>query len=558
MIRTLRGSVVALVVGLGIAASPSALAQPCLGCKAVEVPIIDGSRIALVIGNQSYGANGWWEVPNAKRDADLIEAALAKAGFKVHVVRDGSAKVIADKVEAFSVAAAKADVAAVYYSGHGFEYQGVNYIVPIGAPGFVSPAELPKLYVPFASILKAGRAAKFSMFFLDACREKGPVTTTASDLGDLRWIEAPSSAVLFATASGQKSYSSAPPGSPNSPFAVALHRAISTEGSEISALMTWAAYDVGELTKSRTPPQAPQAYTSVPYRFFFRAPAAGPGPSAGVSKPEANTQKLAAPGATLGLTTTDLAKIDEPVLVAGVLSRFSARDVLNFAKAGDPVAQYLVGYFYAYGQGFQKDDKEALTWLERAAASGHPSGQLELAYFLARRSPDAATKAKALALYRQAAAQGFPKAEAHLAAELFTGALGVKDHAAAVELLRSSAAKGYPYSIFAMADYDDRGKSRAALTALADKGDLSAVHWLCQMAVRDKAWAQAAALCARAAQGGFADSRADLAFLYAHGTGVPRSVVEARYWAQSALRQPDLSPVNGSRLRALLAQMAPS
>jgi TPR repeat protein len=46
--------------------------------------------------------------------------------------------------------------------------------------------------------------------------------------------------------------------------------------------------------------------------------------------------------------------------------------LLPEAKAGQPDAQYAVGYMYYYGQGVIENRKKAFYWIERAANGGQP------------------------------------------------------------------------------------------------------------------------------------------------------------------------------------------
>ena len=51
----------------------------------------DGTRLALVIGNQDYAAKVG-ALKNPRSDAALIEASLKQLGFKVTVLKDASYK----------------------------------------------------------------------------------------------------------------------------------------------------------------------------------------------------------------------------------------------------------------------------------------------------------------------------------------------------------------------------------------------------------------------------------------------------------------------------------
>src|SRR5277367_1049904 len=89
-------------------------------------------RVALVIGISNYQ-----QVPrlnNPIRDAEAVGALFKKAGFDV--VDDKRDLGIADLrrvIREFSEKSRDADIAVVYYAGHGIEVDGTNYIVPADA-----------------------------------------------------------------------------------------------------------------------------------------------------------------------------------------------------------------------------------------------------------------------------------------------------------------------------------------------------------------------------------------------------------------------------------------
>ena len=93
-----------------------------------------GRRIALVIGNGSYQSVA--RLPNPANDARLIASTLQRAGFTL--VGDGPQldlnKAQFDRlIQQFGRQLPGADVALFYYSGHGMQVQGVNWLVPVDA-----------------------------------------------------------------------------------------------------------------------------------------------------------------------------------------------------------------------------------------------------------------------------------------------------------------------------------------------------------------------------------------------------------------------------------------
>jgi uncharacterized caspase-like protein len=72
---------------------------------------------------------------NPVNDASDMAAALRGAGFEVILKTDADQRSMLDGVRAFSDALkARGGVGLFFFSGHGAQVSGENYIVPVGAP----------------------------------------------------------------------------------------------------------------------------------------------------------------------------------------------------------------------------------------------------------------------------------------------------------------------------------------------------------------------------------------------------------------------------------------
>ena len=89
-------------------------------------------RVALVLGMSKYQ-----NVPaltNPARDAAAMGEVFKKAGFDVVDMKlDLTVSGLRREVRDFASAAADADIAVVYYAGHGIEVDGTNYLIPADA-----------------------------------------------------------------------------------------------------------------------------------------------------------------------------------------------------------------------------------------------------------------------------------------------------------------------------------------------------------------------------------------------------------------------------------------
>lgn len=89
-------------------------------------------RVALVVGNGKYQHAP--NLQNPTNDAGAITLLLRSAGFDV--VDTGENLGINDMrrfVRDFSERTLDADIAVIYYAGHGIEVGGINYLVPVDA-----------------------------------------------------------------------------------------------------------------------------------------------------------------------------------------------------------------------------------------------------------------------------------------------------------------------------------------------------------------------------------------------------------------------------------------
>jgi uncharacterized caspase-like protein len=89
-------------------------------------------RVALVIGNSAYSRVP--KLANPGNDAAAMAMMLKSAGFdEVVRVADLGITAMRRSLREFSDLAHDADIAVVFYAGHGIEVAGVNYLIPIDA-----------------------------------------------------------------------------------------------------------------------------------------------------------------------------------------------------------------------------------------------------------------------------------------------------------------------------------------------------------------------------------------------------------------------------------------
>ena len=125
------------------------------------------ARVALVIGNGAYTQVA--RLPNPPNDAADVAAALTRLGFHVTPVIDADVDALIDALDGFRSRSASADVALVFYAGHGIEVAGTNYLVPVDAV-LARERDVVREAVSLSELLGDTTGARLRLVILDACR----------------------------------------------------------------------------------------------------------------------------------------------------------------------------------------------------------------------------------------------------------------------------------------------------------------------------------------------------------------------------------------------------
>ena len=86
--------------------------------------------MALVVGNGAYKTA---PLSNSVNDAADMALALQGLGFEVTALQDANLRQMREATRRFEQAALTADVALIFFAGHGIEARGRNYMVPVDA-----------------------------------------------------------------------------------------------------------------------------------------------------------------------------------------------------------------------------------------------------------------------------------------------------------------------------------------------------------------------------------------------------------------------------------------
>lgn len=227
-------------------------------------------RVALVIGNSRY--DHVESLANPVNDSKAMRETLGKLGFDVYSGDNLSLAEFNTLVNTFKSAALGADSALVYYSGHGFQLNGRNYLVPrdaVLADEAAIASETVRLDSLIGELQEPGRQ---TLFFLDACRNNPLPESRRSNQSvnkGLAPIEANEDVfVAFATQPNNISYDGQ---WELSPFTSAMTKFISAPGRGIEDVMR----DVRNEVLLRTlRQQTPWEQSSLTKPFYFNgAPA---------------------------------------------------------------------------------------------------------------------------------------------------------------------------------------------------------------------------------------------------------------------------------------------
>jgi hypothetical protein len=127
-------------------------------------------RIALIIGNSAY--ENAPTLPNPARDAQAVAAMFQKAGYDlVSTAYDLGYLELKRAIRRFEDAAADADIAVVYYAGHGIEIHGVNYLIPVDARLASDRDAIDETVTLDRLVETIDRAKRLRLIILDACRD---------------------------------------------------------------------------------------------------------------------------------------------------------------------------------------------------------------------------------------------------------------------------------------------------------------------------------------------------------------------------------------------------
>jgi hypothetical protein len=225
-----------------------------------------GKRLALVVGNSSYQQIK--SLKNAAADAGMVAQTLSDLGFQVTLLQNATLPQMKAAVSAIKADGADAEAVLFYYSGHGFQLNGSNFLVPADATlknRDTLGAETMELNTLISEL---GNSSRPTIILIDACRDNplsadvlgpGAVSTGLAQVN----ASVDNTYVLFSTQPGNVSHDGA---GANGPFALALQANLPLPDEDFVAVMKQVRADVKKRTAGL---QTPWEQSSMLVDFEF-------------------------------------------------------------------------------------------------------------------------------------------------------------------------------------------------------------------------------------------------------------------------------------------------
>jgi len=247
---------------------------PCQVSGAPPSKFKETGRFALVIGNGNYADTHLPPLTDAITDSVHVADTLKELGFKVY---GGSALVnlnrlqMVDKIAGFSASLPPGALVFIYYSGHGVEIQGSNYLIPVDAKANISGQLGPPALIELSALIALKGAKNADLLedrlaflkpaaiiaVIDACRSSG---LPGSNRGLAKPSAQPANTIIaFPTRPGATAKSP-------SPYATALISHLREPGLRLEDIFNSTREDVKQESGMS---QLPQEFSSLPPKPIY-------------------------------------------------------------------------------------------------------------------------------------------------------------------------------------------------------------------------------------------------------------------------------------------------
>ena len=206
--------------------SPIPTYKPSITSAPLANTLLDRPRLALLIGNADYRSA---PLKNPVSDVRGMEVALKKAGFEVIRRENLDYQQMLKAIRDFTSRLTQDHVSLVYYSGHGVQVKGTNYLIPVSSD-LKHEDEVSSLAISADLLLNKLKTVNspLNIVVLDACRDS-PLgrSVRAASRGLVSMSAARGTLIAFSTSPGEVALDGE---GVNSPYTKHLIDAIQTEG----------------------------------------------------------------------------------------------------------------------------------------------------------------------------------------------------------------------------------------------------------------------------------------------------------------------------------------
>ena len=532
------------------------------------------SRVALIIGNGTY--QNAPPLPTTLNDAADIAQSFERLGFTTTKLFNASYEDFRRAIRRFNELTQNADVAVVYFGGHGLAVDGENWLLPVDAE-LRTDVDVAEEAIALKSLMQSvGRVSVLGMVILDASRSnpfaarmQHTAQTRAVDRGLARVEPAQNVLVAYASKDGTTNEDRS---GRNSPYAAALLRYLESPGVDISFMFRKVRDDVLSHTNRR---QQPFVYGSLPNKPIYLKE-----PSISIKPVEVKSEIVPA-DETVWQTIKDAT---DKNLIQDFLNKFPssphAKDAETRLRSLDATLVVASRETNPVANPISNDTGNATAECDRLAASPIDSSRpkntagVELSKIRVasagracdeamRRSPQVARfpfqaarvafargdYAAARELYEKAAALGSSLAMYSLGLLYAEGKAVPLDYAEARKWYTKAVALKSAFAMAELAGLYEKGLGgpkdaaeafrlyRAAATA-GDRVSMTKVGEFYETGLGvPQDYAQAINWYKKSADRGDADAMRQLGRLYESGRGVPKNVAEARQWYAKAAKR---------------------
>jgi TPR repeat protein len=474
-------------------------------------------RIALVIGNANY--TNYAKLKNPLNDVTAVGEQLRQLGFDVICLYDATYDMMLEVLNWFRQKAVQGqyDFALFYYSGHGLQYDGKNWILPVEA-NLEHSSDLKTQCLDGQDLLTMidDTECEGKVVVLDACRtekinwkeEDDAVKEESKSYVSME----PRRGMLLAysTRSGDVAQDVSLENNDMGPYALAFVNKLQEENLSLDDLFNEVRYSVEAMTSST---QSPIHTNGTLCKWIIN------GKNVMVPKSAFNQQDNSSTFLTY---------------------------ILDLAENGDKEAQFQLGTCYEFGVNkVARDYPSAIQWYQKAAKQGHPEAinKIGTYHFLNGNYKEA------LKCYHSAAKLGNRNAQYNLGMMYTSDQYGVMDVQKGVKWYRLAAEAGLAAAQFEMGIcyLYGIGVVKYSTNAIpwfekaAAQGHDEAQYMLAQCYLRGEGvfqnYKEAFKYFQQAADQNNAPAQYGLCTCYYDGLGIEKNMTNAIYWCKKAAEQ---------------------